>query len=374
MAVTHATGRRVVVRSFAESPAEALARGLEVEPQPVPTPRDGEVVVAIRAAGVGWVDLLMTSGQYQHLPPLPYTPGLEGAGEIVALGSGVDASRLGERVLTDGLLVGPRSFGAHQDQGTFASWVRVPAEAALPIPGTLSFDEAAALLGAFETAYHVLVARGRVQAGETVLVHGATGATGLAAVQVAKLLGARVIATGRSEAKLAVVAALGADVVLPLTPDGAGGVAPFRDAVKAANGGRGVDVVYDGVGGAIGVESLRCLRFGGRLLVVGWASTPDVARGQGGRGAPNANQLPTNLVLMKGLDVLGCPAAIATAMDPSIRPPRLAAVLAWAAEGRVRPHVSHVFPLDQATEALAARWRGDVVGGCVLRPWDGAGT
>lgn len=361
-------GVRVQIDKFAGSPAEALVSGIPLVPQPAPTTLgEDEVVVAIRSASVGWVDLLMTSGQYQHLPPLPYTPGMEGAGEIVAVGSGVPSSRLGERVLVDGLLVGPRSLGSYQDQGTFASYVQIPSDAAIPIPGDLTFDEAAVLLAAFETAWHVVVVRGRLQAGETLLVHGATGATGLAAVQVAKVLGARVIATGRSAEKLAVVASLGADAVVTLGMDASGALLPFRDAVKAANGGAAVDVVYDGVGGAIGAESLRCLRFGGRLLVVGWASTPDVAKGHGGRGAPNANLLPTNLILMKGLDVLGCPAAISTAMDPTIRPPRLAAVLEWAAKGVIRPHVSHVFRLTEVQEAMSAKWRGEVIGGCVVR-------
>ncbi len=362
------SGQYVRIEQLASSPAEALAKGIPLVTQPAPTTlRDDEVVVAIRSASVGWVDLLMTSGQYQHMPPLPYTPGMEGAGEIVAVGKDVSPARLGERVLIDGLLVGPRSLGAYQDQGTFATYVQIPDAAAIPIPGDLSFDEAAVLLAAFETAWHVVVVRGHLQAGETLLVNGATGATGLAAVQVAKALGARVIATGRSPEKLAVVASLGADAVIPLGKDESGALLPFRDAVKAANGGASVDVVYDGVGGAVGAESLRCLSFGGRLLVVGWASTPDVAKGQGGRGAPNANQLPTNLILMKGLDVLGCPAAIATAMDPTIRPPRLATVLDWAARGVIRPHVSHVFRLAEVQEAMSAKWRGDVIGGCVLR-------
>lgn len=361
-------GHRVRINQLAGSPGEALANGIGLVPQAAPVAlRDDEVVVAMRSASVGWVDLLMTSGQYQHMPPLPYTPGMEGAGEIVAVGGAVPSTRLGERVLVDGLLVGPRSLGAYQDQGTFATYVQIPSAAAIPIPGDLTFDEAAVLLAAFETAWHVVVARGRLQAGETLLVNGATGATGLAAVQVAKALGARVIATGRSAEKLAIVAALGADAVVPLPTDDSGVTLPFRDAVRAANHGAPVDVVYDGVGGAIGAESLRCLRFGGRLLVVGWASTPDVAKGHGGRGAPNANQLPTNLILMKGLDVLGCPAAIATAMDPTIRPPRLAAVLDWAARGVIRPHVSHVFRLSEVQEAMSAKWRGEVVGGCVLR-------
>jgi NADPH2:quinone reductase len=206
-----------------------------------------------------------------------------------------------------------------------------------------------------------------VRAGETVLIHGASGATGLAAVQVAKLLGARVIATGRSAEKLARVAAEGADHVLACGAEG-GGVRPFRDEVKALTGGAGVDVVYDAVGGDTSLESLRCVRFGARFLVVGWASTPFVARGKGQRGAPNANALPTNLVMMKGLDVLGCPTAISTAVDPSSRAPRLAQVLAWAGEGRIKPHVSHAYPLDDFEAALRAKWEGAVTGGAVLHP------
>src|SRR5690606_18820542 len=211
-------------------------------------------------------------------------------------------------------------------------------------------------------------ARGRLSAGETVLVHGASGATGLAAVHVAKRLGATVIATGRSPDKLAVVADNGADHVIETASDDDGGVAPFHEEGKALTGGRGVDVVYDNVGGPIGVARVRCVRFGGRFLIVGWAATPFVAKGAGGRGAPRANVLPTNLIMMKGLDVLGCPTAISTHQDPSIRPPRLAQVLAWAEEGAIRPHVSHVFSLTDYREAMHAKWRGEVVGGCVLRP------
>ena len=165
------------------------------------------------------------------------------------------------------------------------------------------------------------------------LIHGASGSTGLAAVQVAKLLGATVIATGRSTAKLAVVAAQGADHVVDCSAEAA---SRFRDEVKALTGGRGVDVVYDGVGGDISLESLRCVRFGARFLIVGWAATPFVARGKGQRGAPNANLLPTNLIMMKGLDVLGCPTVISTVNDPSLRAPRLAQVLAWAEAGKIR--------------------------------------
>ncbi|GAB4216299.1 MAG: NADPH:quinone oxidoreductase family protein [Sandaracinaceae bacterium] len=360
----------MVVSRFADSPLEAIETVMSVEPMDPPDPATlaaGDVIVAVESAAVGWVDLLMTSGQYQHMAHPPYTPGLECAGRVVWAGPEARGVSVGDSVIVDGLLAGPRSLGAYQRWGGFASYVVAPSEAAIPLPPTLDFDHAAALLGSYETAYHCLVTRGRVRPGETVLVHGASGATGLAAVQVAKLLGATVIATGRSPEKLAVVREEGADHVVTLRTEG-GALAPFRDEVKALTGGRGVDVVYDAVGGEISLESLRCVRFGARFLVVGWASTPDVARGRGQRGAPRANALPTNLVMMKSLDVLGCPTAISTAMDPSSRPPRLAQVLAWAREGRIRPRVSHVFPLDSFREALRAKWNGEVLGGCVLHP------
>jgi NADPH2:quinone reductase len=356
------SGWRVMVSEFAETPPEAIEQKLSLVPMERPDPsRLGarDVIIEVRSAAVGWVDLLMTSGQYQHMPRPPYTPGLECAGVVAWIGPEVRGVQPGDAVVVDGLYSGPRSLGAYQAYGGFASYVVAPMEAALPVPGGLSFDQVASLLGSYETAYHCLVTRGRLQAGETVLIHGASGATGLAAVQVAKILGATVIATGRSEAKLAVVKEQGADHVIR---------GEFREQVKALTGGRGVDVVYDGVGGDISLESLRCVAFGARFLVVGWASTPFVARGKGQRGAPNANQLPTNLIMMKSLDLLGCPMAISTAHDPSSRPPRLAQVLAWAESGKIRPHVSHVFPLAEFKSAMRAKWSGEITGGCVLHP------
>ena len=365
-------GRRVVVSAFGETPLEAIEANLSIEAMAPPDPASlsaGDVIVSIRSASVGWVDLLITSGQYQHMPKPPYCPGLEYAGVVTWKGAAVgDRVALGDAVIVDALFAGPRSHGPYQAYGGFASYAVAPSEAVLKIPGSLSFDEAANLLGNYETAYHCLVTRGRVSAGETVLVHGASGSTGLAAVQVAMLLGATVIATGRSDAKLAVVKAQGADHVVNIkSPDG-DGVRAFRDDIKALTAGRGVDVVYDGVGGDVSLESLRAVRFGARFLIVGWASTPFVARGKGQRGAPNANHLPTNLIMMKGLDVLGCPMVISTVHDPSIRAPRLAQVLRWAEEGKIRPHVSDAFPLSEFKRAMRAKWNGEVIGGCVLHP------
>lgn len=366
-----ASGRRVVVSEYGETPDDALERCVSLVPMDAPDPATlgpSDVIVAIESAAVGWVDLLMTSGQYQHMPNPPYTPGLEWAGVVAWKGKDVgDAFALGDRVLADGFLAGPRSLGAYRKWGGFASWGVAPKEALHRVPATLTMDQACNLLGNYETAYHCLVARGRLAKGETLLVHGASGATGLAAVQIAKLIGATVIATGRNAKKLEGVREEGADhVVLVQNEDGT--PRSFKDEVKALTGGRGVDVVYDGVGGDISVESLRCVRFGARFLIVGWAATPFVARGKGQRGAPNANQLPTNLIMMKGLDVLGSPMAISTVEDPSIRAPRLAQVLEWAAAGAIKPHVSLTFPLDRFKDAMLAKWTGRVTGGAVLHP------
>jgi NADPH2:quinone reductase len=365
-------GLRVVVDELGEDPEDALARCLRVEPMARPDvatlgPRD--VLVRVESAQVGWVDLIMASGQYQHAAAVPYTPGLEYAGTVEWRGAEAAARvSVGDEVLADGFLTGPRSAGAHQRWGGFATWAVAPVEAVMARPHGLSADEAASLLGSYETAYHCLIARGRLQAGETVLVHGASGATGLAAVHVAKLCGATVIATGRSPDKLAAVAREGADHVLAVDVTSEAGQQAMREQVRALTGGKGVEVVYDGVGGPISTASLRCVRFGARYLIVGWAATPGVARGKGGRGAPNANVLPTNLIMMKGLDVLGCPTVISTVERPAIRGERLAAILAWVEAGRLRPTVTRVWPLAEARDALRAKWRGEIVGAGVLRP------
>ena len=345
--------QRVVVTERAVDPPDAIDRCMRLEPMAAPDPADlkpDDVIIAVKSASVGWVDLLMTAGQYQHVPTVPYTPGLEYAGAVVW--SGAADLAVGDRVLVDGFLAGPRSAGAYQAYGGFASYAVAPREAVHRVPGALTFDQACNLLGNYETAYHCLVTRGRIAAGETVLILGASGSTGLAAVQVAKLRGATVIATGRNAAKLEVVRANGADHVIDTSTG-----PELKDRVKELTGGRGVDVVYDGVGGEASIAALRCLRFGGRFLIVGWAATPGAV-----------NTLPTNLIMMKSLEVLGCPTVISSVKDPSLRPPRLAQVLAWAEAGAIRPHVSHVFPLAEFQAAMRAKWTGAVIGGCVLHP------
>ncbi len=367
-------GQRVRISEFAENPLEGVEKNLTIEEQTPPDPsalKTRDVIIAVKSSSVGWVDLLMTSGQYQHMPPLPYTPGLEYSGEIAWTGNDVDPSqaKVGDRVLVDGFVAGPRSPGDYQQYGGFASYAVAPVEAIRTIPDGFSYDQACNLLGSYETAYHCLIACGQLQAGETVLIHGASGATGLAAVHIAKILGATVIATGRSDEKLNIVKEQGADHVINCrAAEGEKGVSRFRDEVKALTNGRGVDVVYDGVGGDISLESMRCVTFGARFLVVGWASTPFVAKGKGQRGAPNANMLPTNLIMMKGLKVLGCPTVISTQHDASIRPERLQKIMEWVESGILIPHVSHTFPLANIKEALKAKWTGEIIGGCVVHP------
>jgi NADPH2:quinone reductase len=347
-------GRRVMVSALSETPLDAIDKHMALEAMPAPDPAKlaaHDVVIAIKSASVGWVDLLMTSGLYQHRPQPPYCPGLEYAGEVAWKGAEVSGVSVGDAVLVDGFLAGPRSLGGYQAFGGFASYGVAPADSVMRVPGSLTMDQACNLLGNYETAFHCLITRGKLAANETVLILGASGATGLAAVHIAKIVGAKVIATGRSPTKLATVKEQGADEVI---------AGPFRDQVKTLTGGHGVDVVYDGVGGAASLEALRCVKFGARYLIVGWASTPFAG------AKPNA--LPTNLIMMKGLDVLGCPTVISTVMNPDIRAPRLAQVLKWAEEGKIHPYVSSVHSLDDFKEAMRAKWNGEVVGGCVLHP------
>lgn len=364
-------GTRAVVKAFGETPMDAIDNQLRLVAQPPPDPDElgsDDVVVRVRSAQVGWVDLLMASGQYQHMASPPYTPGLEYAGDVVWAGASA-ATRwpVGARVIADGLLTGPRSLGAYQRWGGFASYAVAPAQALRALPDSWSYDQGACLLGSYETAHHCLVERGDLRPGEVALIHGASGAVGLAAVHLAKRLGAVVIATGRSRHKLDVVREHGADHVVQVSAGRGSDDTSLRDMVKALTGGRGADLVYDSVGGPISVQSLRCVRFGARYLIVGWAATPFVAKGFGGRGAPNANVLPTNLIMMKGLNVLGCPTAISTHRDPSIRADRLATLERWIADGLV-PHVGAVASLTELVDALKAKWESRWVGGGVVRP------
>ncbi len=292
----------------------------------VPDPGPGQVRLAMRACSVNFPDILMTRGAYQLKPELPFTPGLEGAGIVEAVGAGVTDLTPG-----DAVVAGMR-FGA------MAEAALVPREAVRPMPVGMAFPEAAAYPAAYLTAYVALVRRGALLAGETLLVHGASGGVGLAAVDLGKLLGATVIATGGRDEKLRVVKEHGADHVINYTLED-GTLGGFRDTVKALTEGRGADVIYDPVGGDVFDESIRCIAWGGRLLVIGFA---------GGRIA----SVPSNMPLIKGFSVVGVRAGEYGRRDPAKGAENIAQIDQWAAEGKIRPHVCARYPLEQAVEAM----------------------
>jgi NADPH2:quinone reductase len=305
---------------------------LRLEERARPPLQPGQVRVRMRAAAVNYPDLLMTAGRYQLKPPLPFILGLEGAGVVAEAAPGAPW-RQGDDVIV------------RARPGTFAEEVVAPAEALLAMPKALSHEEAAALTVGHGTAWHALVDRGRLVAGETLLVHGASGGVGLAAVELGKLLGARVIATGGDAAKLAIVKARGADAAIEL---GRG----FRDQVLELTDGRGADVVYDPVGGEVFMQSLRCVAWRGRILVIGFPA--GIAR------------LPTNYALLKGCAVIGVRAGEHGRREPEAARRDRARILALAGEGRLKPHISHRLPLARAAEALELLRDRKVVGKAVL--------
>src|ERR1700760_1137681 len=275
----------------------------------------GQVRVAIRGAGINFPDILMAAGEYQLKPELPFTPGMEAAGDVAEVGSDVSGVAVGDKMIVK------------LRPGASAEGVVVMPSQPTPLPSTFDYAEGATFLAAHGTAYHALVDRGQLKAGETLLVHGAGGGVGLAAVEIGKLLGATVIAAASSEEKLSVAQARGADHGLLYPRE------PFRDAVKRITEGRGVDVVFDPVGGEVFENSVRCIAFGARLLVIGFTGGIGLAR--------------TNLILMKSASVLGVRAGEAARQDPALGEARMAALLAWAERSRVRPHVSHRLPLAE---------------------------
>jgi NADPH2:quinone reductase len=304
---------------------------------PVPQPGPGEVRVRVRAAAVNFPDLLMTRGDYQLKPPLPFVSGLEFAGEVDALGEGVAGWQVGDAV------VGGNRFGA------MAEYCVAPAAGLRAKPEQLTWEEAAAYPVAYLTAYVALVCCARIEPGEWVLVHGAAGGVGLAAVDLAKALGARVIAAASSADKRDAIARLyNPDAVI----DGGPG---FRERVKELTGGAGADVIFDPVGGDIFDESTRCIAFGGRLLVIGFASgrIPEVS---------------VNMPLIKGFSVVGVRAGEYGRRFPARGAENVAAIDALVAAGTIRPHVHAVIDLADWREGFAMIERRDVVGKVVLKP------
>lgn len=312
-------------------------RPAEIE---VPEPGPGEVRVRIRACAVNFPDLLMIQGKYQFKPPLPFAPGGEAAGDVEAVGTGVEGVREG-----DAVVAGIR-------HGGLCELVNVPIEALRPKPKRLSYAKAASYQTAYLTAYVALVRRGGLQPGETLLVHGATGGVGMAAVDLGKRLGATVIATGGRDDKLAVVKRRGADHVLNYTLQD-GRLGGFREAVKALTDGRGADVIYDPVGGDVFDESMRCINWDGRILSIGFTS---------GRWP----QAPVNLILIKHIAVIGVRAGEYGRRDPEMGRANTEAIYQMASNGEIDPYVCQGFPLEQAVDAMRLLENREVVGKTVV--------
>jgi NADPH:quinone reductase len=294
----------------------------------------GAVVVSVKACGVNFLDALMVQGTYQSRPPLPMTPGAEVAGVIKEVGGGVSGWSVGTRVL------------AVAGHGGYAEEAVVNAARLYAIPAQMDFVTAAAFPIAYATSHHALKDRAHLKSGETLLVLGAAGGVGLTAVELGVLMGARVIACASSEEKLALCKEYGADALIDY------GSSNLRERLKELTGGRGVDVVYDPVGGAYAEPALRSLGFNGRYLVIGFASG-------------EIPKIPLNLVLLKITSIVGVFWGGYSQVRPEETAAGMAELLRWYAEGRLRPHVSQTFPLSAYREALdvvkSRRVKGKVV-------------
>jgi NADPH2:quinone reductase len=311
--------------------------GLRVDDVPEPQPGPGEVRIAVQAAGVNFPDVLFSYGKYQFKPAPPFVPGLEAAGVVAAVGEGVTAVAVGERVATT--LV----------HGAFAEQIVVPATAVVKLPAAVGFEVAAATLLTYGTTWHALVDRAGLKAGETLLVLGAAGGVGVAAVEIGKLLGARVIAAASTAEKLAFCRAHGADEGIEYARE------DLKERSKQLTGGEGVDVVYDAVGGPFAEPALRAIAWQGRYLVVGFA-------------AGEIPKIPLNLVLLKGCQLVGVFWGAFAAREPAHSHANAERILAAVAAGQLRPHVDATLPFARAGEALARMERREVLGKLVLVP------
>jgi NADPH2:quinone reductase len=308
---------------------------LTFEELPSPRPGPGEAVVTVRAASVNFPDVLIIQNKYQFKPPLPFSPGSELAGVVKEVGEGVTAFKPGDKVI------------AFTTYGAFAEEVKTEAGRLLPMPEGMDFPSAAAFLLTYATSDHALRDRGTLRPGESLLVLGAAGGVGLAAIEIGKALGARVIACASSPDKLAVCREHGADAGIDYAQE------DLRERIKALTDGRGVDVVYDPVGGAYTEPAFRALGWRGRLLVVGFA-------------AGDIPKLPLNLALLKGASVVGVFWGDFARREPKAFSDSVRQLGRWYAEGKLRPHVSQTLPLAQAADALKLMAARKVKGKLVL--------
>jgi NADPH2:quinone reductase len=299
------------------------------------SPGEREVAIAVKACGVNFFDALIVQGKYQSRPPVPFSPGGEVAGVIRAVGPGVTGLSVGTRVL------------ASSGHGGYAEELIVDAASVAAIPETMDFATAAAFPITYGTSYHALKDRGQLRSGETLLVLGAAGGVGLAAVEIGKIMGARVIACASSDEKLALAREHGADALINYAS------ADLRERIREVTGGRGVDVVYDPVGGGYAEPALRSLAVGGRYLVIGFASgeIPKIA---------------LNLLLLKVVSLVGVFWGAFAKTQPERNAANLAELLEWYTQGLLRPHVSGTFPLERFREALDAVVKRKVLGKVVL--------
>jgi len=312
-------------------------QGLRVDEVPDPQPGAGQIAIQVRAAGVNFPDVLLTRGKYQFKPPLPFSPGGEASGVVAAVGPGVTSLALGDRVAATVL------------HGAFAERLVVPEMAAVVLPDGVDFETGAATLLTYATTYHALVDRADLRAGETLLVLGASGGVGLAAVELGKLLGARVIAAASTDDKLAFCREHGADEgICYATED-------LKERVKALTGGSGADVIYDPVGGPYSEPALRAIAWQGRHLVVGFAAG-DIPR------------IPLNLTLLKGCQIVGVFWGAFAMREPQRNRDNADRLFAWVAERRLTPHVDDALPFTRAAEALERLERREVKGKLVLIP------
>jgi NADPH2:quinone reductase len=309
--------------------------GIVIEDLPVPEPGPGEVRVRVKAIGINFLDTLITRGKYQHKPEPPFSPGAEIAGDIDKLGDGVERFSPGQRIC------------AYLGWGGAREYVIVREEQLIPLPEAVSYEVAAGINVTYGTAIHGFKERGRLQAGETVAVLGAAGGAGLAAVEVAKRLGARVIAVASTPEKLDVCRQHGADLLLNYT------TTDLKQGLRDLTGGRGVDVIYDCVGGDYSEPALRSIAPMGRFLVVGFA-------------AGQIPRIPLNLVLLKSCDVVGVLMGQSALRNPRRHRENIETVLKWVAAGELRPHTHAALPLTDTGEAIRMLDRREATGKVII--------
>ncbi len=310
---------------------------LELREIPSPQPGAKEVLIDVRACGVNFPDTLIIRDLYQFKPPLPFSPGSDIAGVVKAVGASVTHVSVGDEVI------------ALANWGGYAQEAVAPASQVFPKPASMDFETAAAFLMAYSTSYHALKDRARIEPGETLLVLGAAGGVGLSAVELGKLMGARVIAAASTAEKLALCRQYGADEVINYVDE------DLKERVKELTDGAGADVVYDPVGGEFSEAALRATAWNGRFLVVGFA-------------AGEIPKIPLNLALLKGCSIVGVFWGRFAAVEASKNVANTMQLVQWHAEGKLAPHIDRVYALDEAPQALRDVMERRVKGKVVIRP------